>query len=273
MHASNYRLRHLPLGWAAVLLACGIAVSAHADKGVETSSSVDIAPVGNGISRGCRDGGQSVRSGSGRQDPRAGWQRDRRSRGDHLRAQRGRAAVRGCRRRRLHDDLPRQHARDVLHRHARKGTRRCDARHVRRCAKRDAAGCGSGRAGHGARNGARHRALWQPQIVRRTSAGHQTRRRGLCRDASVHGGELQQWRPVHQLAGGCSLLLPERPTRSRGVAGAEQAARADVQAYRRQWTGLLLQADPRDWGATSPRASSKVRNSTVRRLRTARAAA
>ena len=52
MHASNYRLRHLPLWWAAVLLACGIAVSAHADKGVETSSSVTLPPSGTAFRGG-----------------------------------------------------------------------------------------------------------------------------------------------------------------------------------------------------------------------------
>ena len=46
MHASNRRLRHLPFWWAAMLLACGVAVSAHADKGVETVrlSSSDTLP-------------------------------------------------------------------------------------------------------------------------------------------------------------------------------------------------------------------------------------
>ena len=43
MHASNYRLRHLPLWWAAGLLVCGIAVTAHADQGVATSSSVTLS--------------------------------------------------------------------------------------------------------------------------------------------------------------------------------------------------------------------------------------
>src|SRR5256885_11203422 len=36
MRASNHRL-HLPVWWAAALLAAGVAVSAHADKAVETT--------------------------------------------------------------------------------------------------------------------------------------------------------------------------------------------------------------------------------------------
>ena len=119
MYISNHALRRPPPLWAAVLLACGVAASAHADEGgdaiVGVSSSVNLPTqakaattvvAGTGIYRGCGLGGQSLRGGSRRADPRAGRQRDRRGSGHRLRAQRGGAAVGRYRRWRLHDDPP-----------------------------------------------------------------------------------------------------------------------------------------------------------------------
>ena len=188
-------------------------------------------------------------------------QRDRRHSGDRLRAQRGGAAVGRCRRRRLHDDLPGEHAANVLHRYAREGACGCHARHVRGRAECDPAGRGGGRSGHGARHGAGARALWQPETGGRDSARHQARRRGLRGHAALHGGELQQSRPVHQLAGGGSLLLPGRQPVPVG--------RSCKTSRSRRRFALIAANGPdcfykyRSGAATSPRASSRVRNSTA----------
>jgi hypothetical protein len=257
MHASIRRLRHLPLWWAAVLLACGIAVAAHADKGVET-----------------------VRLSSDTLPPQA----DTESLSPSGKAFRGGVVS-------VANPYGAEAGAQILE----KGGNAIDAAvaitYALNVVEPQSAGVGGGgfmmiylastretffidtreKAPAGATPDMfvgvpnptlQGVAAGVPGMVRGTALALERygnmkladviqpaiklADEGFRGDASVHGGELQQWRPVHQLAGGRSLLLPERPTRSRGVARAKQAACTDVPAHRRQWTGLLLQANPRE---------------------------